>query len=812
MILALLLLGQLVSPSRITVDASNVLNRVEPAMYGSCIEDVNHEIYGGLYAQRIFGESFEEPGRIESWSGWRSFGGDWRSEGDGVSCSTGDGPMLFLQGKSVGEGEISAVVQVRKGEDGSAGLIVRASHVSAGVDNFDGYEIAFQAKLGRLVLSRHRHDYQPLQEAPAPISTGKAYRLRVVLKGSRIQVYLGDESTPRLDFTDTGGPLLSGSVALRPWHADCRFTRVSLGREPISLDLSGSQISGMWDAVGAATFELDAHAFNGDQCQKISKSSVGGLVGVANCGLNRWGISARAGREMSGRVSLRGDVGSATIALQSADGNRTYASQRVAVGDNWRTLPFHLKPSVSDPNCRFAVLFDKPGALWVDQAVLMDGDRFGGLAIRGDIARAIADERITFLRYGGTMVNVPGYRWKNMIGKPDQRPPYRGNWYPYSTNGFGIFDFLRFCEAAKLASAFAINIHETSEDAADLAEYLTGPVTSKWGAKRLSDGHPAPYHPDYIEIGNEEAIGSSTHADYLEYAERFKLLEQAMHSRDPHLKLVCTAWWVPESPDMKLVFDAVSGKAAAWDIHVWSDEPNAGEGVERTLEQVRQSFKSWDAKTNLKAVVFEENGNRHDLQRALGHATTLNATRRMGDFVIADCPANCLQPWQENDNGWDQGQIFFTPDRVWGMPPYYAQQMLADDRLPFRVASTSPTGIDVLATRSRDGKTVALTVVNLGADSIRAVVSLAGFHVASASAETLSGELSSFNSPDHPEKVRTVRLPVELKAEGISLAFPSHSASSVRVNGTLLRHGHAVRAGYDVKRHQTGIVLSEKAR
>ena len=30
-------------------------------MYGSCIEDVNHEIYGGLYAQQIFGESFEEP-------------------------------------------------------------------------------------------------------------------------------------------------------------------------------------------------------------------------------------------------------------------------------------------------------------------------------------------------------------------------------------------------------------------------------------------------------------------------------------------------------------------------------------------------------------------------------------------------------------------------------------------------------------------------------------------------------------------------------------------------------------------------------
>ena len=49
--------------SSIKIDAGKVLNHVSPLMYGSCIEDVNHEIYGGLYAQMIFGESFEEPPR-----------------------------------------------------------------------------------------------------------------------------------------------------------------------------------------------------------------------------------------------------------------------------------------------------------------------------------------------------------------------------------------------------------------------------------------------------------------------------------------------------------------------------------------------------------------------------------------------------------------------------------------------------------------------------------------------------------------------------------------------------------------------------
>ena len=37
-----------------------------------------------------------------------------------------------------------------------------------------------------------------------------------------------------------------------------------------------------------------------------------------------------------------------------------------------------------------------------------------------------------------------------------------------------------------------------------------------------------------------------------------------------------------------------------------------------------------------------------------------NAVRRMGDFVLTSCAANALQPYRQNDNGWDQGQVFFT--------------------------------------------------------------------------------------------------------------------------------------------------------
>ncbi len=782
MLIAAALFG-LFSTAEIRVDPARVINSISDDLYGSCIEDVNHEIYGGLYGQRIFGESFEEPSKIVGPAGWRAISGEWTSSGDAVQCPVGDGPMLLLERKPFSDGTVEARVQVKQGEGGSAGLLVRVNNATAGVDTFDGYEVAFQAKVAALTLSRHRHDYKPLATVAAPIAAGESHLIRVVLQGGRIRVFLDSEATPRIDFTDRDKPILSGTAALRPWQADCAYRDVSINQQRVSLVLKAEGLSGMWDPIGAPEFSLDRVAFNGAQCQKIVNRRATEPVGIANCGLNRWGIAVRKAQTMEGRIALRGDIGFATVALQSSDGKRSYASQALAVSREWRVMPFHLRPTSTDANAKFVVLMKRPGTLWVDQATLLDGDRFHGLAVRGDIARAIVSEHLTFMRYAGTMVNVPGYRWKNMIGNPDHRPPYRGNWYPYSTNGFGIFDILNFCEAAHIRSAFAINIEETPQDAADLADYLTAPTSTRWGARRAADGHPTPYHPEYIEIGNEEGIGDSPHPDLLHYAERFRILETAIHQRNPALKLVCAAWWIAGSPDMRHVFNAVDGKATAWDIHVWSDDSNAGIGVDREITDIEHSFKSWNPDSKLKVVLFEENGGLHNQQRALGHATTLNAVRRHGDFVIADCPANCLQPWLQNDNGWDQGQVFFTPDMVWGMPPYYAQKLLSEDRLPLRVAADASSGLDVIATRSTDGRSVVVTAVNLDSHPTTTSVILEHFQVGSVSAKSISGDLTAANSPSLPSKVTTKKLQTALHQNVVEIALPAHSVNSIRLIG-----------------------------
>jgi alpha-L-arabinofuranosidase len=784
--------GQASSPVSIHVNARHVLNRITPWMTGSCIEDVNHEIYGGLYAQKIFGESFEEPPPSPQFEGWSAFGGNWRLTGQTVSVDAMAGAKLVRRGPDFTDGLVETDVRVTERGD-NAGLIVRVRNAGVGADNFDGYEVSIRAAAQQVLLGRHHHDWRLLATAPAAIAPGQWHRLRVALDGPRIRVFLDGETAPKIDFTDPAAPMLTGSVALRTWNSDASFrnVRIEAGNSKIANVFKAAPVvavSGMWDPIAAgkpvAEFAHEQHgAFNGHACQKIVHGPGSGLVGVANRGLNRWGIALRKGETLAGRVYLRslGLTGAVTIALQSADGKATYATRRIPhVTGQWAKYPFTLTPQITDKSARFALWIDRPGALWVDQAVLTGTGEalFQGLPIRADIAKGLVYEGITFLRYAGTMVNVPEYRWKHMIGDPDRRPPYAGNWYPYTTNGFGIFDFLNFCEAAHIESAFAINIEETPQDAADLADYLTAPKTTPWGAKRASDGHAVPYHVHYIEIGNEEAIGTDTAEAYAHYVERFRLLAHAIHGRNPALKLVCSAWWLPQSPHMKTVFEAVDGAGAAWDLHVDSDGARAGNIVDRQLTQMQALFRQWNPSTTLQAVIFEENGNLHNMQRALGHATTLNAARRHGDFVLVDCPANCLQPWLQNDNGWDQGQLFFTPDHVWAMPPYYAQQMAAHTYLPLRVESRveGSADLDVTATLSADGMNFALSVINVGSRPLSATLQVDGFSNRYAGdVHILSGELQSVNVPNGPETVRTAGTQIAALTGRLNLTFPANS-------------------------------------
>jgi alpha-L-arabinofuranosidase len=808
--------------SSIKIDAGKVLNRVTPLMYGSCIEDVNHEIYGGLYSQLIFGESFEEPPR-EPTPGWLSFGGEW-SVYDGVCSVKADaGAKLVRTEPTIGDGTVECDLRLDDDKGDNAGLILRVQRPRNGADVFVGYEVSLSARGGYLRLGRHRNDWKLIKDVPVHIKSGEWHHLKAELSGHDLRVFLDGAKSPAISYSDDQAAIDRGAVGLRTWQSNASFRRVVVDggtkreADEFAPNESGGGVSGMWDpiatgiselpdpfakpndrapnteppapvkAIGRFTWDHDK-PFNSMRSQKIEFLSGKGTIGIANRGLNRWGLNVDRGA-YEGYIYLRqnGYDGDVTVALQSADGTHTYAQQRLgSITQKWRARKFTLHPQASDSKARFAIWIDKPGAVWVDQVYLSGtGDKlFHDLPIRGDIGRELQEEGLTVLRYGGTMVNADGYRWKKMIGDPDRRPQYKGWWYPYSTNGFGIEEFLQFCEAAKFEKVFAINVEETPRDAADLVEYLNGPETSEWGSRRAKNGHPAPYGVKYIEIGNEETTNEH-------YLERFKLLYDAMHARDPSVQFIIAAWWEPENPLSRRIVQELEGKAAMWDVHVGGDDLHEGRNVDALFTRMEKLVHEWAPKTSLKACVLEENGGRHDVQRALGHACVLNATERHGDFVLIDCPANCLQPWQQNDNDWDQGQVFFTSSQVWGMPPFYAQQMAAANHLPCRVASEikSPNDeLDVTSTRSDDASLLVLKVVNIGDKPHRANVEVSAFGAVDSRAEVskLNGKLDAVVDPfklnfESEDSWTAARGTVQVAAERFDYEFPADSYTILRL-------------------------------
>lgn len=773
----------------INVDVTKVEQEITPYLYGACIEDVNHEIYGGLYDQKIFGESFEEPVPNAKFEDFTSYEGNWSILNNEVNATSHPGAKFVYHKKEIAEGSVSADVKFSGGGE-NAGLLLRVSQPGNGADSFNGYEISLASNGEKIVIGKHKQNFEHIKDVPVSCNPSVWNNLKAVMKDGKIEIFLNSKSV--FVFDDNDSDLKTGYPALRVWNSNAAFRNLKLlsGNEAETVSFNTiptKQISYQWDAyeVGnvKANYNLDTkEAYNGNNSQIIEMISGQGTVGIANSSLNRWGIAVREGQEFQGRLYLKSNNynGKVTVALQSEDGKKEYAKQQISdITGQWGKYSFALTSNSTDKKARFVVFIDQPGKVWIDQVTLMTTgeDQFKGLPFRNDIGQAMVNQKLTFLRYGGTMINAPEYRFKKMIGDPDKRPPYRGHWYRYSTNGFGIEDFLKFSEAAGFKAAFAVNIEETPEDMADMIEYLNGPVTSEWGKIRAQNGHPEPYHVEYIGIGNEEVLFNGDRADeYDHYIERFNLLHAAIKSKDPSVKLVCTAWWRPDSPSIEKVFKAMDGKADYWDYHPWADALTSGKTVEAELKQMKELFLKWNPNTTMKCAIFEENGNTHNMERVLGHVTLQNAVRRMGDFVLTSCAANALQPYLQNDNGWDQGQVFFTPSQVWGMPPYYAQQMASEHHLPWLVNSdiTDESGkLDVTATRSEDGKEVVLHVANLGDKTIATRLDIKGLkNIKNVKSITLSGELKDRNTPEEPEKFVPVEKKMKNKASQVYEILP----------------------------------------
>lgn len=813
LVIAGLLAGQaLGEDAAIKVSANNVLHTISRTMTGACIEDVNHEMYGGIYSQMVFGESFQEPPLVptNAIGGFLSHGGYWTAEDNVLTVEAGDGPKLVADKPEIADGQVGVEVFFADAAGENAGLIAKLAQVGEGADNFIGYEFALNPKTKTLRVGRHQKNFELMADVPCAVPLNKWISLVATFKGRLIEVAVDGRRIYSKEDTKNG--LRPGQIGLRSWQQAAKFRNLWVNVSGQKVDLpfvekNVDRVSNMWRAVRRgnvqAKFSTDRQKpLLGVRSQHVTFVDGQGEVGVDNQGLDRWGMSFQAGKPYEGYVWVKTEADADIyVALESGDGKQIYAETRLpARAGDWQRLDFELTPNATDKNGRFTIKLKQPGTMVLGHAFLQPGPwgRFKGLPVRKDVGDALVAQGLTVLRMGGCMANAPEYRWKKMIGPRDRREPYKGFWYAHTSNGWGILDFLNFCEAAGIVGVPDFNMGESPQDMADFIEYVNGPADSRWGKRRVADGHPEPYGLKVLQLGNEECVNEN-------YWKLFKPMAEAIWAKDKDIVLVVGDFLYSEpikdpykftgapnintlAPHKKILELAKQHGREVWfDVHIGTETPRDWQGL-RGVPSFIEALGKICPGAKYKVVVFEYNSNKHDLGRALGNARATNELERLGEHrVPIACSANCLQPYRQNDNGWDQGLLFLSPSQVWPQPPYFVTQMISRNYLPkcVRADVKSPNNsLDVTAKTGEDGKTLQIQVVNLEGKPMPAQMVLEGFVPTSDMAKVvqLSGNLADRNSPEQPNRVapKESQWRHELREGRTGYTFPPYSFTIIR--------------------------------
>jgi alpha-L-arabinofuranosidase len=793
----------------ITIHADKVLQPVSPYMTGACIEDVNHEIYGGLYSQMIFGESFAEPARAIAPKGFEAFSGSWQVNRNGeLAAGAGAGPKLVSNHAAIATGEVGVEIRFADKAAGLAGLIVKVDQPGIGADRWIGYEISLDPGRQVMVMGRHRNNWEHIKDVACELPIGKWIKLAARITGQSLDVLVDGKAI----FTYGGvKELPAGRVGLRTWQrpAEFRGLWIKSGEQVEKLPFESSDsdwangVSGMWrglrrgTAMGKFTIET-ADVFAGKQSQRLTFESGDGEIGIENRGLNRQGMSFEAGKPYDGYLWVRAEKpADLFVTMESGDGAKVYGETKLAIGaGGWKRYNVAITPNATDHAGRLALKLKSTASIVIGHVFLQPGEwgRFKRLPVRKDIAEGMLAQGITVLRYGGSMVNAQEYRWKKMIGPRERRPSYHGTWYEYSSNGWGIIDFLNLCEAMGVLGVPDFNIDESPADMADFIDYVNGPADSEWGKKRAADGHPAPYGLQHIELGNEEAVDEV-------YRGKFEPLMESIWKKDPAIipvigdfeyrQVINDPYQFKGAPRItslasheKILKFAKERQKPVWfDFHIWNQSPGDCQKHLAALASVAGWFDKFAPGADFKICVFEENATNHAIRRALAHAETINGLMRLAHRVPIVCAANGLQVDGQNDNGWDQGLLFMNSWQIWNQPPGIVTRMISDERLTQSVQVESRgSSLDVFARLSADRKLLSLQVVNVEDKEIKSRIEVRGFDGIDVGVNRLSGELNAVNTSDNPTRVAARELRAgKLSGGSVEYIFAPHSVTVLQV-------------------------------
>jgi alpha-L-arabinofuranosidase len=259
-------------------------------------------------------------------------------------------------------------------------------------------------------------------------------------------------------------------------------------------------------------------------------------------GFAQSGLGIAAGKDYVGHLRLSGDAtAKVRVALVWGAGpDKRQTVELPAPTADWTEVPFRFTPPIASDDARFEITGTGRGRFCVGVVSLMPADNINGWR---------ADTTALARSLNSGMWRLPGgnflsdWDWHGALGPRDKRVPmFDHAWSAMQTNDQGMDEWMELTRILAVEPYVTVNAGlGDANSAAEEVEYLNGPVTSDWGAKRAANGHPDPYRVKWWNIGNEPfgwwQVGK-TSLDY--FMIKHREFAAAMRARDPGITLIAS--------------------------------------------------------------------------------------------------------------------------------------------------------------------------------------------------------------------------------------------------------------------------------
>lgn len=388
-----------------------------------------------------------------------------------------------------------------------------------------------------------------------------------------------------------------------------------------------------WRPVGpdqVVTMDKD-HPFVGDQSPRIELDS-----STAH-GISQTGLALVKGKKYTGRIYLRGTPG-AKVKVSLIWGEGASDRQTVSIGalsGEYKKIPLSFTAGADTSAGTLEVVGTGSGDFHIGTVSLMPADNIDGF--RPDTIALLKKLHSGMWRLpGGNFLS--DWSWYNGVGDIDKRPPtFDYAWHAMQPNDVGMDEFMTLCKLIDVDPYVTVNAgFGDAHSAMEEVEYMNGAATTRLGAERARNGHPAPYHIKYWNIGNEPwgtfQLGyTPLHYYVLKNNEFAKLMREA----DPSITLIASAKMLEPM--------SLTGENRA--KYVDNITPLFGSDIDWTGGLLKDS---WGTFSGIAQHWYEGAGTHFDIQKAKSlpldapanaadvkyDPTTLQYARHAGDVIL----------------------------------------------------------------------------------------------------------------------------------------------------------------------------------